>query len=68
VTIDEKHPIRNGIISAAILYGATFIPGILRGIVDVAAQIGRFFAVTIIAPRWAFFLVCLLKIPNRAFR
>lgn len=63
---NEKHPIRNGIIiavvSAAILYGATFIPGVVRAVVYVTAHIGRFFAVFISAPRWVFFLLCLLAL------
>jgi ribosomal protein S27E len=66
VASDEKHPIRNGIIiaviSAAILYGATFISGLARGVAHVALRVGRFLADTITLPRWLFIIVCIFAL------
>jgi hypothetical protein len=66
VASDEKHPIRNGVIiaviSAAILYGATFIPGLVRGVAKVALSVGQFLALTITMPRWLFVIVCILAL------
>lgn len=61
---DNQHRIRNGIIitvvSAAILYGATFIPGLYRWFVNLLLWSGRFFAEPVTIGRWLFTFACLL--------
>jgi len=70
VASDDKHPIRTGIIIAAlgavlgtgILYGATFIPGLVRGVAHVALSVGRFLTDSITLPRWLFLILCVLAL------
>jgi ribosomal protein S27E len=66
VASDEKHSIRNGIViavvSAAVLYGATFIPGLARGVAHVALSVGRFLADIIALPRWLFIIICIFAL------